>query len=131
MYIKREDADFENCCTFIECSACQFYVDEKCIIQEWIKSLPTADVVERKDFDDVLRRMGERNCFTCGTYREGEYIGMARNPEKVTAEELEADDRLVSLAEVCKIIQDTYEVCPRTWQRLRELPSADVVEKSL
>ena len=47
------------------------------------------DMVSRKDFEDVIRRMGERNCFTCGVYREGEWVLMARNPEEVTAEELE------------------------------------------
>lgn len=80
---------------------------------------------------EVTNLSTKKDCFTCGMGRDEEtgYPILLYNPEKVMHEVLDANDRAVSLAEVCKLIEETYEMCPRDWQKLRELPSVDRPQK--
>lgn len=76
---------------------------------------------------EVTNLSTKKDCFTCGMGRDEEtgYPVLLYHPERVMHEVLEANDRAVSLAAVCKLIEETYEMCPRDWQKLRELPSVD------
>lgn len=63
----------------------------------------------------------ERNCFTCGMVDRV----MEFNPEKVSDEILEENDRPVMLSDVCKLIQEEWEVNPKQWGKIRSLPSVN------
>ena len=76
-------------------------------IHKYISSLPSA----------------ERNCFTCGM----ENGAMKFNPENVSDEVIEANDRTVKLSDVCKFVKANFELNPKQWGELRSLPSSEAL----
>lgn len=71
-------------------------------------------------------------CFTCGMERVkdekyGSLPTLVYNPENVPDEVLEANDRLVSLADVCKLIKREWQINPHQWGELARLPSINLV----
>ena len=89
-YIKREDAVdviakqmmFDSDTEYFSGTSDEDLADWIEYAEDLLNDVPSADVVERKDFEAVVKKMGERNCFTCGVYRDGEWIYMASNPEE-------------------------------------------------
>ena len=69
-------------------------------------------------------------CFTCGMERVkdekyGSLPTLVYDPEDVPDEVLEANDRLVSLADVCKLIKREWQINPHQWGELARLPSVE------
>lgn len=96
---------------------------------EILQNMDSEEVVGRFYADDLKRRYAERNCFTCGMIRDEEDMSMPIllfHPEKIRDEVLEENDRYVKLSDMCKILQEYYEVSPDIWQKIRETPSLDL-----
>ena len=71
-------------------------------------------------------------CFTCGMERVkdekyGSLPTLVYDPENVPDNVLEANDRLVSLADVCKLIKREWQLNPHQWGELARLPSINLV----
>ncbi len=95
----------------------------------WLKAFFEADKGKGRStpIDSLLALIDDAptaECFTCGMERvkDEKFPTLVYHPENVPDEVLEANDRLVRLADVCKLIKSEYEMCPHIWGELTRLP---------
>lgn len=101
----------------------------------WLKAFFEADKGKGRTtpIDSLLALIDDAptaECFTCGMERVkdekyGSLPTLVYDPENVPDEVLEANDRLVSLADVCKLIKREWQINPHQWGELARLPQTD------